>query len=151
MGSTIPKVKKSKKVKVASVEEVVEEIVEVGKNEEMEDVVETVAEVAKEEEEVKKVDKVVVTEMIAPPEGYPTAAQAFESPVVVVAGAEGVEATVDCVICPTKRLKQGRMLEVHLGGKVSFCCFFFSFVVLALTVLALSGPQEATHAIQGAY
>lgn len=64
-----------------------------------------------------------------PPPGFPTAQLALENPIVdlAVASATGEEqlAVQDqeespllCVVCPTKTLKQGKMLQVHLGSKV---------------------------------
>lgn len=55
-------------------------------------------------------------ELLPPPPGFPTALEAVEKPVGEDPGGNGEN--VVCVICPDKVLKKGRMLEVHLGGKV---------------------------------
>ena len=71
-------------------------------------------EVAGEEEKAKEL------ELAPPPTGFPTAEEAILAPVANTEK-EGTNDVVPvCVICPTKALKPGRMLEVHLGSKVSF-------------------------------
>ncbi|KDE09460.1 hypothetical protein MVLG_00362 [Microbotryum lychnidis-dioicae p1A1 Lamole] len=60
-----------------------------------------------------------------PPLGYPTAEEAGKDPIVTVpreagdtaADAEVGEDKMLCVVCPTKKIKKGRMLEVHLASK----------------------------------
>lgn len=60
-----------------------------------------------------------------PPPGFPTAQAALEDPIVDLALATGEEKLAEeedapllCVVCPSKTLKKGKMLEVHLGSKV---------------------------------
>lgn len=61
-------------------------------------------------------------ELVPPPPGMPTALAALEDSIVAAPVAEGEEVPADeallCVVCPTKVLKRGKMLEVHLGSKV---------------------------------
>lgn len=61
-------------------------------------------------------------ELLPPPAGFPTALEATKNSIVdsTLVGVEGaLENSMICVICPEKALKKGRMLEVHIAGKVS--------------------------------
>ena len=67
-------------------------------------------------------------EELGPPSaGYPTALEALEAGRSIVEveeeGEAGSKADKDvvlvCVVCPNKVLKLGKMLEIHLGSKVS--------------------------------
>lgn len=53
----------------------------------------------------------------APPPPFPNGTNALENSVVTLE--KGDEKTLVCVFCPGKRLKEGKMTEVHLAGKVS--------------------------------
>lgn len=83
--------------------------------------------VAEDQEKAIAASLVVLPDMEAPPKGYPTALEAVTNTIVTLgaAGAEGKVALL-CVICPTKKLQEGTMLEVHLKGKVRSHSSLFS-------------------------
>ena len=92
-----------------------------------------------------------------PPPGYPTAAAALEMPIVdtALAGgeeklAEDDEAPLICVVCPTKVLKKGKMLEVHLGSKVR-CCWTRVHACTILGSPFTIGPQTSPQAFHRTY
>lgn len=76
-------------------------------------------------------------ELLPPPPGYPTAEEALKNP-IALPDSDGL-ATADivpvCVVCPSKALKPGKMLEVHLGSKVR-------------PVLPLPSSSQLTNATQ---
>lgn len=72
--------------------------------------------------EEPEIEKEKEEELLPPPTGFPTALEATKNSIVdsILVGVEGaLDNSMICVICPEKALKKGRMLEVHLSGKVS--------------------------------
>ena len=62
-------------------------------------------------------------ELKEPPKGFPTALEALENPIAMPekseeAGDAGEEPQPVCVVCPSKALKHGKMLDIHLASKV---------------------------------
>ncbi|KAL8290183.1 hypothetical protein RQP46_003122 [Phenoliferia psychrophenolica] len=61
-------------------------------------------------------------ELKEPPKGFPSALEALENPIAMPEksdeeGAEGEELQPVCVVCPSKALKHGKMLDIHLASK----------------------------------
>lgn len=62
-------------------------------------------------------------ELLPPPPGVPTAEEALDNSICAqptdVDAQDAEEGPLICVVCPSKVLKRGKMLDVHLASKVS--------------------------------
>lgn len=101
------------------------------------------------------------TELLPPPPGFPTAQEAIENPICAqapttatepdAAPADDADTPLICVVCPSKVLKLGKMLEVHLASKVSWSKRFSTFEAIALTLASVSGSQTTTGSVRCPY
>ena len=93
-------------------------------------------------------------ELKEPPKGFPSALEALANPIAepesVEGAAEGEEIQPVCVVCPSKALKRGKMLEIHLASKVRPSGGCWNGGALELNLRRVSGPQAATHSLHGA-
>jgi hypothetical protein len=107
------------------------------------------------EEEAPEEEEDEEEELLPPPPGFPTALAALDNPIASPSddaeAASAEDSILICVVCPSKVLKHGKMLEVHLASKVRFNALLLAHALRAELSRSSAGSHSSSLAVQSAH